>query len=98
MPALGYQYELMVASCAAGQNHYTLFSIQIIMDNIFDTVELDSFISLICRSNNSQTNLSHLSLLLVKFINGCHEISYYKEFITSTKDARVHLLVYYQII
>lgn len=100
MPALGYRYELMVTSCAAGQNHYTLFSIQIIMDNIFDIVELDSFISLICRSNNSQTNLSHLSLLSVEFINGksCHEISYYKEFITSTKDAGVHLLVYYQII
>lgn len=62
MPALGHQYELMVASCAAGQNHYTLFSIQIIMDNIFDKVELDSFISLICRSNNSQTSLSRVSL------------------------------------
>lgn len=75
MPTLGYQYELMVAYCAAGKNHYMLFSIQIIKNNIFDIVELDSFILLICRSNNSQTNLSHLSLLSVKFIISSKELS-----------------------
>ena len=69
MPALDYQCELMVVSSAAGQNHYKLFSIQINMDIIFFVVALDSFISLICRSSNSQTNLTFLSICSAKLIN-----------------------------
>ena len=94
----GLSLELMVASAAAGQNHYKLFSIQINMDNIFDIVELDSLISLICRSSNSQTNLTLLSILSAKFINS-RELSW-KSHITKNslllqKSARLHLLVYY---
>ena len=71
MPTLDYQCELMVVSSAAGQNHYKPFSIQINMDIIFYVVALDLFISLICRSSNSHTNLTFLSLYIysAKFIN-----------------------------